>query len=242
MSDTSSSPNLLNKDDDDDSSADVDEEDDDNDDCSADVGEEDDSTDEVTVEAVVKKKGRSRFQWSHTADCIIENGNSKDEALIHILLVKEPWNVGHGWVMKAWQNLMGIVWDMVVDGDKIFQGVSEAMLKKWYQLYLNIGKKWEQEKEKRNQPENEEEKDDLTRSIAQLICGGIDDLWEEFIMCNENEKEKKAEESQKEAIVKEGAEKIQQFALGKLRKHNAKGPFLCGHKVQLVIKPMRLVI
>ena len=42
-------------------------------------------------------------------------------------------------------------------------------------------------------------------------------------MCKENEKEKKAEDSQKEVIAKEGAEKIQQFALGKLRKHDAKG-------------------
>ena len=42
-------------------------------------------------------------------------------------------------------------------------------------------------------------------------------------MCKENEKEKKAEDSQKEAIAKEGAEKIQQFALGKLRKCNVKG-------------------
>ena len=37
-------------------------------------------------------------------------------------------------------------------------------------------------------------------------------------MHKENEKEKKAEDSQKE-----GAEKIRQFAQGKLRKHNAKG-------------------
>ena len=68
---------------------------------------------------------------------------------------------------------MGIVLDWVVNGDKIFQGVSEATLKKRYQLYLDLGKKWDQEKEKRNQPENEE--DDLTRSTAQLIdlkiCG-----------------------------------------------------------------------
>ena len=42
-------------------------------------------------------------------------------------------------------------------------------------------------------------------------------------MHKENEKEKKAEDSQKEAIAKEGAEKIQQFALGKLRKRNTKG-------------------
>ena len=56
-----------------------------------------------------------------------------------------------------------------------------------------------------------------------MIHGGIEDLWEEFIMCKENEKEKKAEDSQKEVIAREGAEKIQQFALGKLRKHNAKG-------------------
>ena len=79
------------------------------------------------------------------------------------------------------------------------------------------------EKEKRNQPENEEEKHDLNRSTAQLIHGGIEDLWEEFIMHKEYEKEKKAEDSQKEAITKEGAEMIRQFALGKLRKCDAKG-------------------
>ena len=100
----------------------------------------------------------------------------KDEALIHILLAKEPWNAGHGEVMKAWQNLMGMVLDMVVDGDKIFQGVSEVMLKKRYQFYLNLGKKWDQEKEKRNQLENKEDRDDLTRSTAQLIHGCIEDL------------------------------------------------------------------
>ena len=42
-------------------------------------------------------------------------------------------------------------------------------------------------------------------------------------MHRENEKEKKVEDFQKEAIAKEGAEKIRQFALGKLRKHDAKG-------------------
>ena len=243
MSDTSSSPNLLDKDNDDedpstdvdeDPSTDVDEEEEDDDDPSADVDEEeeedddlldeeDESSDEVNVEAIIEKKGRSRFQWSHTADCIVDNNNSKDEALIQILLAKEPWNAGHGQVMKAWQNLLGIVLEMVVDGDKIFQGVSEAMLKKRYQLYLDIGKKWETEKEKRNQPENEEEKQDLNISMAQLIHRGIEDLWEEFIMHKENEKEKKAEDSQKETIAKEGAEKIRQFVLGKLRKHDAKG-------------------
>ena len=177
----SSSPNLLDKDDDDDDSV-------------ADGGGEDDSSDEDAGEEVVEKKGRSRLWWSHTADCIIENGNTKDETLICILLAKELWKAGHGWVMKAWQNLMGIVLDTVVDGDKIFLGVSEAKLKKRYQLYLNHGKKWDQGKEKRIQPENEEDRDDLTRPTAQLIHGGIEDLWEEFIMCKENEKEKKAEE------------------------------------------------
>ena len=143
----SSSPNLLDKDnDDEDPSADVDEEEEDDedpsadvdeeeedeedgDDPSADVDEEDESSDEVTIEAIVEKKGRSRFQWSHTADCIVDNGNSKDKALIHILLAKEPRNAGHGQVMKAWQNLLGIVLEMVVGSDKIFQGVSEATLK-----------------------------------------------------------------------------------------------------------------
>ena len=159
-------------------------------------------------EPVLEKKTRSRFRWSHTADCIVENANMKDEMFICLLLAKEPWNAGHGRMMKAWQDLMTLLLETVVDGDKIFQGVSEVTLKKRYQLYLDLGKKWENEKEKRNQPENKEEKHDVHQSTATLICGGIEDLWEEFVMHKENEKEKKEEESQKEAITKEGAEKI----------------------------------
>ena len=136
MSDTSSSPNLLDKDnddedpsadvdeeeaDDDDPSEEVDEEDDDNDVLSADVDEEDESLDEVNVEAIVEKKGRSRFRWSHTADFIVDNGNSKDNDLIHILLAKEPWNAGHGRVMKDCQNLLAIVFEMVVMVIKYFK-------------------------------------------------------------------------------------------------------------------------
>ena len=41
-----------------------------------------------------------------------------------------------------------------------------------------------------------------------MIRCGIEDLWEEFIMCKENKKEKKAEASQNETIAKEGAEMI----------------------------------
>ena len=110
--------------------------------------------------------------------------------MIHILLAKEPWNAGHGQVIKAWQNLLGIVLEMVADSDKIFQGVSKATLKMRYQLYLDVGRKWDTEKEKRNQPENEEEKHDLNRSTAQLIYGGVEDSWEELIMCK-NMKQKR---------------------------------------------------
>ena len=92
-------------------------------------------------EEVHEKKTRSRFQWSHTADCIVENGNMKDKTLIQILLAKEPWKAGHGQVMKALQDLTGLVLETVVHGEKIFQGVSEVTLKKRYQLYLNLGKK-----------------------------------------------------------------------------------------------------
>ena len=155
----SSSPNLLEKDDDDnDPSAEVDEEDDDDDDPSAEVNEEDDDDKDPSamvdeddessheVEAIVQKKGKSRFQWSHTADCIINNGNSKDKALICILLAKEPWNAGHGWVMKAWQNLLAIVLEMVVNGDKIFQGVSEATSKKGISYILMLARNGRQKK------------------------------------------------------------------------------------------------
>ena len=147
----------------------------------------------------------------------------KDEMFIHLLLAKEPWNAGHGRLIKAWQDLTTTLLETVVDGDKIFHGVSEVTLKKRYQLYLDLGKKWENEKEKRNQPENKEEKEDVHCSTATLIYGGIEDLWEEFVMCKENEKEKKEEESQKEAIVKEGAEKFDNLQWEKLRKRDIKG-------------------
>ena len=47
-------------------------------------------------------------------------------------------------------------------------------------------------------------------------------MWEEFVISKENEKDKKEEENQKEAITKEGAEKISQFGMGKLRICDAK--------------------
>ena len=47
-------------------------------------------------EPLLEKKTRSRFCWSHTADSIVENANTKDETFIRLLLAKEPWNAGHG--------------------------------------------------------------------------------------------------------------------------------------------------
>ena len=174
-------------------------------------------------EPLLEKKPRSRFRWSHTMDNIVENANTKDEMFIRLLLAKEPWNAGHSRVMKAWQELTWTLLETVVDGDKIFQGVSEVTLKKRYQLYLDLGKKWDKEREQRNQPENTEDKHDIHRSTATLIRGGIEDLWEEFVMRKESEKEKKHEDSQKKSIAKEGAEEIRQFTMGKLRKRDIKG-------------------
>ena len=122
--------------------------------------------------------------------------------MICILLVKEPWNAGHSQVMKAWQDLTGIALDTVVDGDKIFQGVPQVTLKRRYQLYLDVSNKWDKDKEKRDELENEEDRDDSTRSTAQLSCRGFEDLWEEFIMHKENEKEKKEEDLRKKPLQK----------------------------------------
>ena len=47
-------------------------------------------------EEVHEKKTKSRFQWSHMADCIVENTNTQDETSICMLLAKEPWNADHG--------------------------------------------------------------------------------------------------------------------------------------------------
>ena len=115
----------------------------------------------------------------------------KDEMFICLLLAKEPWKAGHGRVMKAWQDLTTTLLETVVDGDKIFHGVSEVTLKKRYQLYLNLGKKWENEKEKRNQPENKEEKEDVHRSTATLIHGGIEDFGKNLLCVRRMKKRRK---------------------------------------------------
>ena len=159
-------------------------------------------------EPLLEKKTRSRFRWSHSVDSIVEDANTKDEAYIRLLLAKEPWNAGHGRVMKAWQDLMRTILDTVVDGDKIFQGVSEVTLKKRYQLYLNLGKKWDTEKEKRNQPENDKDKHDVNRSSTTLIRGGIEDLWEEFIMWKENKKEKRKKSLRRKQLQKKVLKKF----------------------------------
>ena len=153
-------------------------------------------------EPLLEKKTRSRFRWSHSVDSIVENASTKDEAYICLLLAKEPWNAGHGRVMKAWQDLTWTILDTVVDGDKMFKGVSEVTLKKRYQLYLDLGMKWDTEKEKRNQPENEEDKHDVNHSTATLIHGGIEDLWEEFVMRKENEKEKRKKSLRRKQLQK----------------------------------------
>ena len=116
MSDMSSSPNLLNKDNEDDkvdalvhnNSSDEDKQEVP---PKAQIVQKPKSvhaTHKEVVEVEVKeeeevheKKTRSRFWWSHMADCIVENRNKKDEMLIRISLAKEPWNAGHGQVMKA---------------------------------------------------------------------------------------------------------------------------------------------
>ena len=51
---------------------------------------------------------------------------------------------------------------------------------------------------------------------ASKICG-------KNSSCGRKRERKKEEESQKEAIAKEGAEKIRQFAMGKLQKRDIKG-------------------
>ena len=79
---------------------------------------------EIEIEEEVHEREiKSRFRWSHMADCIVENVNTKDEMLICLLHAKEPWNAGHGQVMKARQDLTGLVLETVVNGDKIVQGL-----------------------------------------------------------------------------------------------------------------------
>ena len=82
------------------------------------------------------------------------------------------------------------------------------MLKKGIYYILTLARNGRQRRRNETNQRMKKRNMILNRSTAQLIHGGIEDLREEFIMHKEDEKEKKAADSQKEAIAKEGAEKI----------------------------------
>ena len=133
---------------------------------------------------------------------IVHEKNYKDEILIHHLMKVSPWKARHGNVKAAWKKVMdGILLEKFEDSF-IFACISISTIRNRYQnVYLVLGDKWRKEREQRNikeASEDEEPDNSNKRTTKQLIKQGIEDLYEDHILHEEEVQEQKTNDQEKE--------------------------------------------
>ena len=152
---------------------------------------------------------KTRFSWSHYgmipkfADTyIVHEANHKDENLIRHLMQVSPWKARHGNVKAAWKKVMDGILLKKIGGSFIFMGINVSTIWNRYQnVYLVLGDKWRKEREQRNIEEaSEDEEPDSSneRTTKQLIKQGIEDLYEDHILHEEEVQEQKTNDKEKE--------------------------------------------
>ena len=143
-----------------------------------------------------KKTKKTRFTWSHPGtnpQCpstyLVHNGNIKDEMFIRRLLHEAPWKAPFGKVTCSWNGLTTKLLSDKHDGTHIFAGANVQTLRKRYQqVYLHLGQIWTKDREKRNQEEASEDDEmdsDQLRTTKQRIKQGIEALYEESVIHEE---------------------------------------------------------
>ena len=178
-----------------------------------------------------KKTKKTRFTWSHPGinpQCpstyLVHNDNIKDEVFIHHSLNEAHWKAPFGKVTCAWNGLMQKLLTEKHDGAKLFSGANVQTLRKWYQqVYLHLGQVWAKAREKRNQEEaSEDEEVDSNQlcSTKQRIKQGIEALYEESMIHEEELASQKTMQQENEENGKLAAIQIREAALGKLILHH----------------------
>ena len=173
-----------------------------------------------------KKTKKTRFTWSHPgtnpqvpATYLIHNANIKDDVFIRHLLNEAPWKAPFGKVTCAWDGLMQKLLSEKHDGANLFGGADVQTLRKRYQqVYLHLGQLWTKEREKHNQEEASEDEEvdsNQLRSTKQRIKQGIEALYEESILHEEEVTAQKTMQQENEENGKLAAIQIRESALGK---------------------------
>ena len=173
-----------------------------------------------------KKTKKTRFTWSHPgtnpqvpATYLIHNANIKDDVFIRHLLNEAPWKAPFGKVTCAWDGLMQKLLREKHHGAILFCGANVQTLRKRYQqVYLHLGQLWTKAREKRNQEEASEDDEvdnNQLHSTKQRIKQGIEALYEETILHEEEVTAQKTMQQENEENGKLAAVQIREAALGK---------------------------
>ena len=151
---------------------------------------------------------------------LIHNANIKDDVFIRHLLKEAPWKAPFGKVTCAWDGLKQKLMTEKHDGAQLFGGANVQTLRKRYQqVYLHLGQLWTKEREKRNPEEaseDEEVDNDQLCSTKQRIKQGIEALYEQSILHEEEVTAQKTMQQENEEDGKLAAIQIREAALGKL--------------------------
>ena len=153
---------------------------------------------------------------------IVHEENHKDEILICHLMQVSPWKARHGNVKAAWKKVMDGILLEKIGGSFIFEGINMYTICNRYQnVYLVLGDKWRKEREQRNVEEaSEDEEPDNSdeRTTKQLIKQGIEGLYEDHILHEEEVQEQKTNDKEKEEKGKLAASRIKEAVLGQLQR------------------------
>ena len=99
----------------------------------------------------------------------------------------------------------------------VFDGATMITIRRRYEGYLNLAKRWTSERDKHNQEEKSEDEEpdaESSRTRKQMIKQGILDIYEDVQLFEEEAKNGKKANEEKEAMEKAAAEEICLAAIG----------------------------
>ena len=112
-----------------------------------------------------------------------------------------------------------------IEGSFIFVGINMYTIQNRYQnVYLVLGDKWRKEREQRNveeASEDEEPDSSAKRTTKQLIKQGIEDLYEDPILHEEEVQEQKTNNKEEEEKGKLAASRSKEATLGRLQRRRS---------------------
>ena len=184
------------------------------------------TTDQVVVAVPVltqtSYQKKKRFIWSFSIDpdlrnFLVDDNNYQDKLLIRCITQESPWRVKHGAKKTSWESVMSLLADQQHQLENVFKGASLITIRRRYEGYINLVKRWTSARDKHNQEEKSEDEEPNSLSLRtrkQMIKQGILDIYDDVQLFEEEIKNGKRANEEKEAMEKAAAEEICQAVIG----------------------------